>query len=149
MERAETSVRVGRRTTADRSAVLLRGAGLRCTAPRLAVLDLLAEAEQPQSHAEVLARLGGRGFDRATVYRNLIDLAAAGIAERVDLGDHVWRFSLASRERRGPHFLCTDCGEMQALPEDAVRLASSARAPRSFRRREVAVQVKGRCDGCA
>jgi Fur family transcriptional regulator, ferric uptake regulator len=139
----------GVRVTAEASATLLRGAGLRCTAPRLSVLDLLAEQSEPQSHAEVLARLGGRGFDRATVYRNLIDLVAAGIAHRFDLGDHVWRFSLASRGRPGPHFLCTDCGEMQTLPEGAVRLASAVRAPRSFRRREVAVQVKGRCDGCA
>lgn len=75
------------------SSSLLRGAGLRATVSRLAVLDLLTERTQPQSHA--------------------------------------------------------DCGELQALPDGAVILTKLPRAPRSSRRREVAVQVKGRCDGCA
>jgi len=128
---------------------MLRGAGLRCTMPRRAVLATLVREAQPRSHADVFAVLGPQGFDRATVYRNLLDLVEVGIARRSDLGDHVWRFTVAARERESLHFLCTDCGEIQALPESAVRLQRSRSTPRSFRRREVAVQVKGRCDGCA
>jgi Fur family ferric uptake transcriptional regulator len=127
----------------------LRSAGLRCTASRLAVLDLLVRTAQPQSHAQVFGQLEARGFDRATVYRNLLDLVEVRIARRTDLGDHVWRFTVADRERATLHFLCTDCGEIQELPESSVRLAGSRRTPRAFRRRDVAVQVKGRCDGCS
>ncbi len=132
----------------DALATLLRGAGLRCTSPRLAVLGMLAEARQPQSHAEVFAALRPAGLDRATVYRNLQDLASAAIAHRADHGDHVWRFALAEPERRALHFLCVACGEIQALPESAVRLRRTSGTPRSLREGEVAVQVKGRCDGC-
>ena len=131
-----------------RSSSLLRAAGLRATVSRLAVLDILTQRPQPQSHADVLASLGAQGFDRATVYRNLTDLVTAGIARRADFGDHVWRFSLASRGPGKPLFVCTDCGDLQTLPDGAVILAKLPRAPRSFRRRQVAVEVKGRCDGC-
>ena len=131
------------------SSTLLRAAGLRATVSRLAVLDVVTERPQPQSHADLLATLGAQGFDRATVYRNLTDLVSAGLARRADLGDHVWRFSLASRDPGRPLFVCSDCGELQTLPDGAVILAKLPRLPGSFRRREVAVQVKGRCDGCA
>jgi len=127
----------------------IRAAGLRCTGPRLAVLTLLVERPQPQSHAEVFAALKDKAFDRATVYRTLLDLVDARLARRADLGDHVWRFALASGTGATLHFLCSDCGTIQTLPQSAVVLKGSPRTPRSFRRREVAVQITGRCDGCA
>ena len=96
----------------------IRAAGMRSTVPRVAVLERLEEAGTPVSHAEIYEGLAARGFDRATVYRNLIDLTEAGLLSRTDLGDHVWRFELRSeRAGRGdepsghPHFVCTDCGE--------------------------------------
>src|SRR5688572_26419508 len=53
----------------------IRDLGLRVTAPRLAVLRIIAEAERPLSHSEVVTRLGDDAvWDRATVYRNLIAL---------------------------------------------------------------------------
>lgn len=132
---------------APRSA--LRAAGLRSTAPRLAVLELLGARREPLSHADVFAALGDEGFDRTTLYRNLINLAEAGLAVRVNLGDHVWRFSLARDDAASLHFLCIACGSVQALPEDAVKLVMTPNTPRALSRKDIAVQVKGRCDGCA
>src|SRR4051812_24845920 len=82
----------GRRATDHPST--LRGAGLRRTGPRVAVLERLEAATAPLSHGEVAAMLTPAGFDRATVYRNLIDLVKKGLVRRADLGDHVWRFEL-------------------------------------------------------
>ena len=70
----------------------LRGAGLRKTAPRLAVLEVLERARRPLSHAEVAESLAAEGLDRATVYRNLVALSEAGLVRRSDHGDHVWGF---------------------------------------------------------
>ena len=57
----------------------IRDLGLRVTAPRLAVLRVLAEAERPLSHSEVVLRLGDDAvWDRATVYRNLVALVGGG-----------------------------------------------------------------------
>lgn len=130
----------------------IRGAGLRSTAPRVAVLRRLEQARTPVSHAEIVTDLSPRGFDRATIYRNLIDLTQAGLASRTDLGDHVWRFELRqarASDGEHPHFMCTDCGTVACLPGVSVRIRSTRASPRAIRRRHVDIQLKGRCDRCA
>jgi Fur family ferric uptake transcriptional regulator len=131
----------------------LRAAGLRRTSPRIAVLQRLEAATGPVSHGEIAERLSPLGYDRATVYRNLMDLVEVGLVTRADLGDHIWRFELvrggAKAHAEHPHFLCTDCGDVACLPDDAVRIVSSRGVPRAAVRNDVEVQVKGRCDSCA
>ncbi len=109
----------------------------------------------PVSHPELFEALAQQGFDRATLYRNLVDLAEAGIVRRTDLGDHVWRYELRLSEGHvieHPHFVCTDCGEVACLPGVDVKIVSSGNhneTPRSVRSRKVAVQLSGRCNQCA
>lgn len=130
----------------------IRNAGLRSTAPRVAVLEFLETAEAPVSHGEICEALEGTGFDRATLYRNLIDLTDAGLLTRSDLGDHVWRFALKreedSHEIAHPHFTCEGCGEVACLPGVSVRVRSGDRVPRAVASAEVRVQLRGRCDAC-
>lgn len=139
----------------DRLRTRLREAGLRSTGARLAVLDVLEKASAPMSHAEVYERAGTDVFDRATIYRNLIDLTDAGIVARSDMGDHVWRFELrgegAAHPKTHAHFVCVDCGDVACLPDEVVRLVTSSRGrvPRAIEDREFEVQVKGVCDRCA
>jgi Fur family ferric uptake transcriptional regulator len=110
-------------------------------------------ARGPVSHGEVADDLAASGYDRATVYRNLMDLVEAGLVTRSDLGDHVWRFELLRGGGRmhaeHPHFLCTDCGDVACLPGNAVRFVASRGVPRAVGRNDVEVHVKGLCDACA
>lgn len=108
---------------------LVRGAGLRCTAARLAVMQHMLTSPGPATHAEVSEALADRGFDRATIYRNLTELTEAKLLTRVDLGDHVWRFD-AKRHHGGhgpgedhPHFVCTSCGEVSCLDDVTVAIS--------------------------
>ncbi len=96
---------------------LLRAAGLRATNARIAVLAHFFRGAGPQTHGEIADALHGRGYDRTTVYRNLIELADAGLLLRMELGDHVWRFEFRDRrsEAAHPHFLCVECGEVSCL----------------------------------
>jgi Fur family transcriptional regulator, ferric uptake regulator len=81
---------------------LLRQAGLKATEARLLVLAQLVLAEQPMSHPELTLKLQelslakpkplDKHLDRATIYRNLMDLVEKGLVERVHYGDRVWRF---------------------------------------------------------
>jgi Fur family ferric uptake transcriptional regulator len=149
----------------DAARARLREAGLRCTAARLAVLAHLMEATGPKTHAEVSDSLADRGFDRATIYRNLTELTEATIVSRVELGDHVWRFELRRAGTHGqdhPHFLCTTCGEVSCLDDVNVAITPkpAAAAPKSKPRRGrpsggqvtigtvTEVLLKGRCDNC-
>lgn len=133
--------------------VLLRGVGLRATGPRVAVLRVLAGTKGAVTHGELAEKLSSRGVDRATVYRNLVDLTGAGLARRSDMGDHVWRFELISDRKEHldevhAHFLCSGCGTVACLPDTAVTIAPSRGTPRSLRKKAVQIEVRGLCDAC-
>ncbi len=130
----------------------IRDSGLRATASRIAVLRLLGNAEKPLSHAEVVEALEDETWDRATLYRNLIDLVDAGLARKVELGDRVWRFDLATAGKAHdgtlhPHFVCTVCGDVACLPDLNFK-PPSGDVPKALRDLDVEVHVRGVCDGC-
>lgn len=127
----------------------VRDAGLRATPSRLAVLHLLRSAGSPLSHSEVVAKLASQTWDPATIYRNLTDLADVGLVRRTDVGDHVWRFEAITERHEGsahPHFVCTECGTVECLPD--LDVVSRAKAPRAIKQKRVEVQVRGLCDAC-
>ncbi len=129
----------------------LRDADLRATPARVAVLRFLAEAAAPASHGEIADELADGGWDRATLYRNLIDLTRAGLVRRSDMGDHVWRFELIgpdAAEHEHPHFVCSECGIIECLPQAEIALRKARGTPRAVRRQKVQVQLRGRCDIC-
>jgi Fur family transcriptional regulator, ferric uptake regulator len=141
------------KTTAQQAhAATIRAAGLRVTHPRVAVMQVLTKASRPLSHGDLVASLAGKGFDRVTLYRNLNDLAEAGIVARTEVGDRVWRFELRSgndpHNGHHPHFTCTDCGSVSCLPDNTIRFATTGRLPRAVRERSVEVTLRGRCDRC-
>lgn len=137
------------RLNRDELRAVLRAAGLRVTPSRLAVLELLRATGAPVSHGDVSDRLAAQAWDRATIYRNLIDLAEAGLARRTDVGDHIWRFEAvnAGHDQRHPHFVCTECGGIECLPQTELAVRRS-RAPRAVKQRKVEVHVRGICDAC-
>ena len=126
---------------------------MRSTAPRVSVLERLRRADAPLSHAEIAEDLLPMGFDRATIYRNLVDLAEAGLVSRVELGDHVWRYEVRSTEPRDgdgdhPHFVCNDCGTVSCLPKVRVNVRPAPGSRRSIVAEISDVVLKGRCESC-
>lgn len=119
----------------------------------MAVLRVLSGRASASSHPEITAALAEDGWDRATLYRNLVDLTEVGILRRVDLGDHVWRYELAGgpegahADADHPHFLCTECGDVACLP-DFVLPVPAGNVPGAVRQGKVAIQLRGRCDRC-
>lgn len=132
----------------------LRSVGLRVTAPRVAVLDRMAQSTSPVTHAELADAFSAQGWDRATIYRNLMDLTEVGLLRRADIGDHVWRFELLRPDgdhspTRHPHFVCNECGTVQCLPDGVVELKPGRGVPRALADAGLEIQLKGRCDRCA
>ncbi|MGC4005767.1 MAG: Fur family transcriptional regulator [Pirellulales bacterium] len=130
---------------------ILRDAGLRCTSARLWVLQLLSESTSPLTHAQVVETLGPKGFDPATIFRNLKELAESGLVSRIELGDHVWRFELKRGNSEGsfehPHFVCVDCGGVTCL--DDVNVAIKPTTGKTKQKLEVTeVLLKGHCGSC-
>lgn len=125
----------------------LRASGLRATRARVRVLQHLHGRTRPTSHPEVHQVLAEEGWDRATLYRNLIDLTEAGLVRRVNVGDSVWRFELKTTPTDGahPHFLCTACGSITCLPQ--IPLPTEG-MPKSITSGEATLQIQGVCDDC-
>ncbi len=129
---------------------LLHDSELRVTAPRLAVLRVLAAAETPLSHTEVLEQLGETDWDPATVYRNLVKLREAKVAVVASRAEGIDRYALASTHddgHRHPHFVCEDCGKVACLPAE---LTASLKIDGPWEKsvKEATVQLRGHCPDC-
>lgn len=86
---------------------VLRGAGLRDSAGRAAVVELLAQQAcllSPQEISDQL-RAGGGAGSTATVYRTLETLHSLGLLHRVDAGEGVARYEPADPSGEHHHHL--------------------------------------------
>lgn len=135
----------------DAAREAIRAANLRSTTSRVAVLQHLAESGKPLSHADVADALVPSGYDKSTIYRCLVELADAGLLNRLDAGDHAWRFELRTGDAHDkgehPHFMCLDCGKVTCLPDVEVRIAPSKAAKESVGD-VTEIFLKGRCRDC-
>lgn len=136
--------------TKDKAKSLLRAKGLRVTEPRLAVLQIIAKAESPRSHSEVVNLLGEEECDPATIYRNLIKLREVGLVVVVARANGIDRYALAEEKgdgHRHPHFLCDDCGRVLCLSSSVTpKLVKRGRWAASVR--QAKIQLRGACPDC-
>ena len=142
----------------DREALvaLVRGAGLRVTSSRIAVLSALREAELPLSHADVAGKLQHLGMDRTTVYRNLIDLAEAGVLRRSDAPHVAFELTAAATSTemasistssaptaaRSP--ACQRNGRLKPVRGGPVHSRAATRDPAARALRRLSLNVAGR-----
>jgi Fur family ferric uptake transcriptional regulator len=128
----------------------IRSVGLRATPARLATLLLLQQSHSPLTHAEVANSLSSNGIDKATVFRNLNDLADTGLLRRTELGDHVWRFEVTrghvGNDATHPHFFCIDCGSVTCLGD--LQLTAGSRRQSEGVGKVTEMLLRGHCNGC-
>ena len=130
---------------------LLKARGLRATAARMAVLEVLHEHRGPMTHEQVMETLPGGVYDKASIWRILADLAEIDLLTRMDLGDRTWRYELRDQCRTvtddHAHFLCEDCGDVSCLPPIEIRSLDGA-LPAALRGAEFRIRVSGTCADC-
>ncbi len=128
----------------------IRAAGLRATPARVATFCVLTKSHMPLTHAEVTDALRESGFDKATIFRNLTDMAAAKLLRRSELGDHVWRFELIHEsEQEGlvhPHFVCVDCGTVSCAEE--IELSPKSMSASLALGEVTEILLRGHCSDC-
>jgi len=131
---------------------LIRQAGLRSTHARIAILERLSSTKGPQTHAQIADDLEADGFDKATIYRSLVEMADAGLLARMELGDRVWRYELQLPSPGEPaahlHFLCIDCGKIECLDGTSVSTALVPAIRRAAHGTISEVLLKGHCLQC-
>jgi Fur family ferric uptake transcriptional regulator len=71
---------------------------------------------------------------------------------RLDAGDHAWRFELRQGEEHAtsehPHFVCIDCGKVTCLPEVEIKITPPKGAKGSPVGDVTEVFLKGHCREC-
>ncbi|MEW1706117.1 Fur family transcriptional regulator [Microbacterium sp. NPDC089190] len=91
---------------------LIRGAGLRVTTTRVAVLEAL-RARPHATADDVFARVSGTlaGTSKQSVYNALGDFDDAGLARRIEPAGHSGTFELRVGDNHH-HVVCTGCGRI-------------------------------------
>ncbi|MHB1138511.1 MAG: Fur family transcriptional regulator [Microthrixaceae bacterium] len=132
----------------------LRADGLRYTASRRAVIEVLANSERPLTIPQILEE--DRSLAQSSAYRNLTELIAAGVVHRLVSGDEYSHFELAEDlTSHHHHLVCTHCGRVDdvTLSDDVEQQMTAAldRAAGSmgFRAEHHRLDVLGRCATCA
>lgn len=129
---------------------LLGREGHRVTRGRQAVVESLLAAEGHLSADDLAATVkrSNPGLHRATVYRSLEALEAAGLVEHVHLGHGRSVYHLADDLHQ--HLVCEVCGSVEEAPPDLLSsVARRLRRDRGFVMRPYHFAVLGRCRVCA
>ncbi len=124
----------------------LRGAGLKLTPQRLAIVEAFADDPTHPTAQEIFERLRRRlpTMSFATVYTTLDTLAAAGLCAVRALSPGPARFD--PNVAPHGHAVCDSCGALIDLPGRAARTASAP--PAGFVVRAVETIYRGACARC-
>ena len=125
-------------------------AGLRLTAPRRALADLIADEPGHFTSADLVERARARHVDvgRATVFRTLEVLTDLAVIERIDLpnGEHAY---VACEPAHHHHVVCSRCGRTAEIPDAGFRTVDREVARRTgFRVDEHRLELFGLCPTC-
>jgi len=132
----------------------LRGAGYRSSAPRSAVLELIARQDCVLSAREIADELrsGGREVGVATVYRTLEVLEGMRLLQRLDVGGESARYepALPGGEHHHHHLVCDECGRVTPFEDEDLERAIASLAGRlDHTVGDHDVILRGTCPECA
>jgi Fur family ferric uptake transcriptional regulator len=127
---------------------ILHDAGLKHTAGREALLQLLMASDSPLTQEEISQKISGTGLNRVSIYRALEAFLSAGLIHRLESGDRVWKFAFCGCGQPGhchAHFICRSCGLVECL--DSVKIpALPVKSGYTVEEREF--YLKGVCAKC-
>ena len=125
-------------------------AGYRITAPRAAVVELIAEHEGHFTAADLVAHARARrlGIGRATIFRALEVLAELRAIQRIDLptGEHAY---VACEPLHHHHVVCSRCGRVTDIADEGLRTVVREIARRTgYRVDDHRLELFGLCPAC-
>ena len=127
----------------------IRGAGLKLTPQRLAVLDYLQRAEGHPTAEQIGAELNRRlpRAARATVYNALRALRDAGLVSEVRLDGATARYDTNLAPHH--HFICRRCGRIEDVSADAAGQPPSVEVSEGYTVEDCEIVLRGLCATCA
>jgi Fur family ferric uptake transcriptional regulator len=129
----------------------LRPAGGKRSTKRDKILEIFLRQKGHVSADELceFVRREEPGIGRATVYRTLQWMVAAGVARKVDFGEGRSRFEASYRHPRHYHLVCTTCHRSsEFLSSDIEAILEEIASARHFAAAQTTIQVFGTCEDC-
>lgn len=120
------------------------------TRQRLLIADALESAGRQVTAQELYDRIRHRerGIGRATVFRTLEALVAAGVARRLEREGHVYGY-VACRPEHHHHLACDRCGRVVEIDEAYIRpVAERVAADLGFTIDDARLDFYGLCADC-
>jgi Fur family ferric uptake transcriptional regulator len=133
-------------------AELLESHGLETIPNRVRVIEIVGNSSSPLSARDVHDTMSRtREINRVTVYRILDLLVEKGLLEKISTADRAFHFGLApnSNHPAHAHFYCRNCGVIECLRPESLRLEMEA-LDRTFPEviEKAAVRLDGICKTC-
>lgn len=126
----------------------IRKAGLKVTAPRVSILELLEKSDERHVSAEDVYRMlldSGHEIGLATVYRVLTQFEAAGLVERHHFEGSTSIFEL-NRGRHHDHIICVLCGRVEEFVDETIEKKQQEVAKeKGYELADHTLTIYGRC----
>jgi Fur family ferric uptake transcriptional regulator len=132
----------------NEAAKMLESADLRQTSPRLAILQVLLDADRPLTQDEIAENIGTDTPNKTTIYRTLTHLIEKDLVHQAYLEDRTWHFELAhqcGKHQCHPHFTCRQCQKTQCLTEVTGAMVN---LPKGFKMQRQQIHIEGICPNC-
>lgn len=127
---------------------ILRGKGLKKTAQRIMLINILQKRDISLTESEIKSEMGDL-YDRITFYRTVQTLLDAGIIHRITVDNITVKYVLnhLDHEHSGNHihFFCRVCHSVACLEDIPL---PEYRIPKGYAAEECEVLIKGMCDKC-
>ena len=133
------------------AAAVCESRGTNLTATRQRVLELIWSSHRATKAYDILDRLGSpdRPVKPPTVYRALDFLMEQGLIHRVDCLNAYVGCLRPGVDHQGQLLICSICGTVDEVHEDAIERAVAAAAARAgFLVEQQTVELRGRCVQC-
>ena len=131
---------------------LLEGSHLPSTPNRLTILEIIGNSSFPLSPQEIYKKVrSSHPMNRVTLYRILDLLVRNELLEKISSGDRSFRYGMApsANHPEHPHFFCNQCGNMECLDPEALRLDIEAlRKTFPVLIQKVEIRLDGICKNC-
>jgi Fur family transcriptional regulator, ferric uptake regulator len=140
-----------RHRVARRLLQVLDEAGIRLTAPRRMVADVLDGRTDTFTASQVLAETRARqpGIGRATVFRTLDLLLDVGAIERIALPEAESGYLVCDPDAHHHHVVCRRCGRSTDIDDRGVRALAKKISKRSGYRIDThRLELYGLCPSC-
>ncbi len=129
----------------------LKKAGLKITAPRLKILQILERAEPHHMSAEAVYKTlleSGDDVGLATVYRVLTQFETAGLVKRHNFEGGHSVFEIEQGEHHD-HMVCVSCGHVEEFIDKIIEQQQQKAAEKSgFKMTDHSLTIYGICKRC-